>query len=46
MDLLDETGEMRATAFNDEVDKYYDMIQVMKRLYLRYISYQCEVAVS
>ncbi|XP_063873516.1 replication protein A 70 kDa DNA-binding subunit-like isoform X2 [Scylla paramamosain] len=30
MDLLDETGEIRATAFNNEVDKFYDMIEVDK----------------
>lgn len=30
MELLDESGEIRATAFNDEVDKYYDMIEVDK----------------
>lgn len=28
MDLVDESGEIRATAFKDQVDKYYDMIQV------------------
>ncbi|XP_045135026.1 replication protein A 70 kDa DNA-binding subunit-like [Portunus trituberculatus] len=30
MDLLDETGEIRATAFNNEVDKFYDMIEIDK----------------
>ncbi len=30
MNLLDESGEIRATAFKDEVDKYYDMIEVNK----------------
>lgn len=30
MDLLDESGEIRATAFRDMVDKYYDMIKVGK----------------
>lgn len=30
MDLLDESGEIRATAFNSEVDKFYDMIEVDK----------------
>lgn len=29
MDLMDESGEIRATCFNDAVDKYYDMIQVL-----------------
>lgn len=28
MDLMDESGEIRATAFNDAVDKFYEMIQV------------------
>lgn len=28
MDLMDETGEIRATAFNAECDKYYQMIEV------------------
>ena len=30
MDLMDESGEIRATAFRDAVDKYYDMIEVDK----------------
>ncbi|XP_042880445.1 replication protein A 70 kDa DNA-binding subunit-like isoform X2 [Penaeus japonicus] len=30
MDLLDESGEIRATAFNEQVDKYMDMIEVNK----------------
>jgi len=30
MDLLDETGEIRATAFNSECDKFFDMIEVNK----------------
>lgn len=30
MDLLDESGEIRATAFRDMVDKYYDTIKVGK----------------
>lgn len=28
MDLMDESGEIRATCFNDACDKYYEMIQV------------------
>lgn len=28
MDLLDESGEIRATAFNEQVDKFMDMIEV------------------
>lgn len=28
MDLCDESGEIRATAFKNECDKFYDMIQV------------------
>ena len=30
MDLMDESGEIRATAFKEQVDQYYDMIQVKK----------------
>lgn len=30
MDLVDESGEIRATAFNSECDKFYDMIEVNK----------------
>ncbi|KAH8042181.1 hypothetical protein HPB51_021265 [Rhipicephalus microplus] len=30
MDLLDESGEIRATAFNAECDRYYDVIEVNK----------------
>lgn len=30
MDLLDESGEIRATAFNEQLDKFYDMIEVNK----------------
>lgn len=37
MELLDESGEIRATAFNDEVDKYYDMIEVRKKLAFHYV---------
>lgn len=28
MDLMDESGQIRVTAFRDLVDKYYDMIEV------------------
>ncbi|XP_055851551.1 replication protein A 70 kDa DNA-binding subunit [Episyrphus balteatus] len=30
MDLLDESGEIRATAFKEQCDRYYDMIEVDK----------------
>nr|XP_023024582.1 replication protein A 70 kDa DNA-binding subunit-like [Leptinotarsa decemlineata] len=30
MDRIDESGEIRLTAFRDQVDKYYDFIQVDK----------------
>lgn len=30
MDLMDESGEIRATAFKEQCDKYYDMIEVDK----------------
>lgn len=29
-DLMDESGEIRATVFRDMVDKYYDMIEVSR----------------
>ncbi len=28
MDMIDETGEIRATAFNAECDKFYHMVEV------------------
>ena len=28
IDLMDESGEIRATAFKDQCDQYYDYIQV------------------
>uniref|UniRef100_A0A336LJ18 Replication protein A subunit n=1 Tax=Culicoides sonorensis TaxID=179676 RepID=A0A336LJ18_CULSO len=34
MDLKDETGEIRATAFRDEVDRFYEMIEVDKVYYI------------
>jgi len=33
MDLMDESGEIRATAFKDQCDQYYDVIQVGKVYY-------------
>ncbi|XP_026466908.1 replication protein A 70 kDa DNA-binding subunit [Ctenocephalides felis] len=34
MDLFDESGEIRATAFKEQCDKFYDMIQVDKVYYI------------
>ncbi|KAB0796289.1 hypothetical protein PPYR_10350 [Photinus pyralis] len=34
MDLIDESGEIRATAFRDLVDKFYDLIEVDKVYYI------------
>ncbi|XP_068633685.1 replication protein A 70 kDa DNA-binding subunit [Battus philenor] len=34
MDLCDESGEIRATAFKNECDKFYDLIQVDKVYYI------------
>ncbi|XP_018574321.1 replication protein A 70 kDa DNA-binding subunit [Anoplophora glabripennis] len=34
MDLIDESGEIRLTAFRDSVDKFYDYIQVDKVYYI------------
>jgi len=28
MDLIDESGEIRCTAFKDQCDKFFDMIEV------------------
>lgn len=33
MDLMDESGQIRVTAFRDLVDKYYEMIEVLKSNY-------------
>ncbi|KAL1836274.1 hypothetical protein VTJ49DRAFT_5373 [Mycothermus thermophilus] len=41
--LLDETGEIRATAFNNEVDKFYDLIQEGS---VYYISTPCRVQMA
>ena len=30
MNLLDDSGEIKATAFRDEVDRFYEMIEVNK----------------
>jgi replication factor A1 len=30
MNLLDESGEIKATAFKEQVDKFYEMIEVNK----------------
>lgn len=32
VDLIDDTGEIRATAFNAECDKFYDMLEVRLRI--------------
>lgn len=34
MDVMDESGEIRVTAFKDQCDKYYDMIEVDKVYYI------------
>lgn len=34
MDLMDESGQIRATAFRDQVDKFYDMIEVSLPFFL------------
>uniref|UniRef100_A0A1I8QBZ9 Replication protein A subunit n=1 Tax=Stomoxys calcitrans TaxID=35570 RepID=A0A1I8QBZ9_STOCA len=34
MDLMDESGEIRATAFKEQCDKYFDMIEVDKVYYI------------
>ncbi|KAL5017372.1 hypothetical protein ScPMuIL_006961 [Solemya velum] len=34
VNLLDESGEIRATGFNDAVDKYYEMMEINKIYYI------------
>lgn len=34
MDLCDETGEIRCTAFREMVDRYYDMLEIDKVYYI------------
>lgn len=34
MDLIDESGEIRATAFRELVDKFYDLIEIDKVYYI------------
>nr|XP_012139145.1 PREDICTED: replication protein A 70 kDa DNA-binding subunit isoform X2 [Megachile rotundata] len=34
MDLVDESGEIRCTAFRDQCDKFYDMLEVGKVYYI------------
>jgi replication factor A1 len=34
IDLIDDSGEIRATGFNDVVDKFYDMIKVNEVYYI------------
>ena len=34
MTLLDNSGEIKATAFRDQVDKYYDMLEMNKVKYI------------
>lgn len=36
--LMDETGEIRATAFNDSVDKFYDLLQENGIYYITHAS--------
>ena len=35
MDLMDESGEIRITAFKDQVDAFYDKAVVGKVYYIR-----------
>ncbi|XP_078035278.1 replication protein A 70 [Augochlora pura] len=34
MDLVDESGEIRCTAFRDQCDKFYDMLEIGKVYYI------------
>lgn len=40
MNLIDESGEIRATGFTDIVDKYYDMLEVNKvNMFINLLNY-------
>ncbi|TLS24224.1 hypothetical protein PpBr36_08460 [Pyricularia pennisetigena] len=43
VNLLDETGEIKATAFNDQCDKFYDILQEGQ---VYYISTPCRVGIA
>ncbi|KAK1754794.1 hypothetical protein QBC47DRAFT_346379 [Echria macrotheca] len=43
VNLLDESGEIRATGFNDQVDQFYEMLQEGK---VYYISTPCRVQLA
>ncbi|KAK4104242.1 replication factor-a protein [Parathielavia hyrcaniae] len=43
VNLLDETGEIRATAFNEQVDQFYDLLQEGQ---VYYISTPCKVQLA
>jgi len=43
VNLLDESGEIKATAFNDQVDQYYDLLQEGS---VYYISSPCRVQLA
>lgn len=42
MDLMDESGEIRATAFKEQCDKFYDMIQADSVYYIS----RCQLKVA
>ncbi len=33
-DLADKDGEIRATAFNEQADKFYDLLQVRQHIHI------------
>ena len=41
-EILDDSGEIRVTAFNEQVDKFYDYIEVKKVYYIS--GFQCKTA--
>lgn len=43
VNLLDESGEIRATGFNEQVDQFYDLLQEGQ---VYYISYPCRVTLA
>ncbi len=52
IDMMDETGEIRATAFNAECDKFYHMIEVhliqkqCLKLFIYIVIFRCRSARS
>ena len=46
MDLVDESGEIRVTAFKEQCDKFYDLIEVIHKCSYKYVDNPCKFLVS